>query len=98
MLAGGLGAAGFTLATGTAAAQPGFIPAYHWCPGEEWHPEWGNNWEGGACHDDHHRDFDGGDHSRDYRAGYDRGGPPPWEPPPPPPGLCLFDLCVSDNP
>ena len=39
---------------------------YHWCPGEFWNPLWGFNWEGGECHDDHHRDADGDDHSRDF--------------------------------
>jgi len=43
-----------------------YVPRYHWCPGDFWHPEWGFNWDGGTCHDDHHRDIDGGDHSRDF--------------------------------
>lgn len=34
---------------------------------EFWHPEWGNNWDGGVCHDDFHRDMDGNDHTRDRR-------------------------------
>lgn len=44
------------------------MPTYHWCPGDNWRPEWGNNWDNGSCHDDHHRDNDGPDHSRDFGA------------------------------
>lgn len=77
----GLGMAGLGLASGTAQAEPGPVPLYHWCPGDFWDPGWGDNWEGGACHDDFHRDMDGWDHSRDWRPdqgpgwqGGDRGG------------------------
>ena len=42
------------------------MPAYHWCPGEMWRPEWGFNWDGGNCHDDHHRDMDGFSHDHDW--------------------------------
>ena len=66
IVTGGLGLAGFGLAS-TAQAVVGPVPAYHWCPGDAWQPEWGNNWEGGACHDDFHRDMDGFDRSRDFR-------------------------------
>jgi hypothetical protein len=65
LVSGGLGLAGLGLASGTAQAEPGFAPLYHWCPGDGWHPEWGNNWDPGTCHDDHHRDIDGDNHSRD---------------------------------
>jgi hypothetical protein len=90
-----LGLAGFGLAA-TAQAETGFgsapeyrapeyrAPEYHWCPGDDWNPEWGFNWEWALCHDDHHRDIDGDNHR------YDRLGPPPpgvdpgiWYPLPP---------------
>ena len=73
LLATGMGAAAFGLGVGVAQASPQFVPEYHWCPGDQWDPGWGNNWESGTCHDDHHRDMDGWDRSRD------------WNPPPPPP-------------
>jgi hypothetical protein len=66
LVSAGLGLASGTLAAGTAHAQPIPAPAYHWCPGDFWHPEWGDNWEWGTCHDDHHRDIDADDHSRDW--------------------------------
>ena len=47
-------------------ARRDYIPRYHWCPGDFWHPEWGDNWDAGPCHDDHHRDIDGDDHNNDY--------------------------------
>jgi hypothetical protein len=49
-----------------AVAQPIPMPQYHWCPGDRWDPRWGNNWDAGNCHDDHHRDIDGPDHNRDF--------------------------------
>jgi hypothetical protein len=79
------GAAALGLAGGGGAiaqAQPAPIPDYHWCPGEWWDPGWGPNWEGGMCHDDFHRDMDGGDHSRDWHGpGWDRDHPgqPGWD-------------------
>jgi hypothetical protein len=73
-----LGAAGIGGAV-DAQAQPAPLPDYHWCPGQWWDPGWGDNWEWGACHDDHHRDLDGYDHSRDWGVpGPDR----PWDRPP----------------
>ena len=83
VLAGGLGATSFGLAAGTAEAEPGFAPTYHWCPGDNWHPEWGGNWDGGTCHDDHHRDIDAGDHSRDFWGGGYQDRQPQWQPPQP---------------
>jgi hypothetical protein len=92
------GAASVGLFAGTAQAEPGLIPDYHWCPGQYYDPGWGPNWDQNVCHDDYHRDNDNG--YNDYR-----GGPPPppqWAPqyaapgnyytppgyngPPPPPG------------
>ncbi len=61
-----VGALGSGLATGTAEAHVGPLPDYHWCPGEFWHPEWGFNWDGNECHDDHHADRWGDDHSHDW--------------------------------
>ncbi|BBZ25921.1 hypothetical protein MMAD_02160 [Mycolicibacterium madagascariense] len=96
------GAASFGLITGTAQAAPGFIPEYHWCPGQDFDPAWGPNWDPGTCHDDFHRDRDGDFHGDDYHGGPPdfRGGPPPpdhaapgnyyippgYTGPPPPPG------------
>jgi len=57
------------------------IPTYHWCPGDNWDPGWGNNWDGGNCHDDHHRDIDYNNHDHDY---WGDNGPGRWGPPPPP--------------
>ena len=63
--AGCLGLASFGLAS-TAQAVVGPVPAYHWSPGDAWQAEWGNNWEGGACHDDSDGDMDDFDRSRDF--------------------------------
>jgi hypothetical protein len=86
VLTGGLGLAGLGAAA-VAEAQPiAPPPTYHWCPGEWWDPGWGDNWEGGRCHDDFYRDGDAhdqwhwrGDGDRDHWQGGDRdhwqGGP-----------------------
>ena len=65
MMTAGFGLAGLTGAT-AAQAEPGPVPGYHWCPGDFWDPGWGFNWDAGTCHDDHHRDIDGVDHSHDF--------------------------------
>jgi hypothetical protein len=52
--------------TTVAAAQVGDFPSYHWCPGQDRHPEWRDNWDAGTCHDDHHRDGDGDNHNNDF--------------------------------
>ncbi|MFL0180502.1 MULTISPECIES: hypothetical protein [unclassified Mycobacterium] len=84
-----ISAATFALAAGTGliglgvAAQARALPApvYHWCPGQTWDSTWGMNWEKNECHDDHHRDRDGNDHSRDFHGeqrgpgGVDQHGP-----------------------
>jgi hypothetical protein len=62
-----LSLAGLGAAT-AADAQIGEFPSYHWCPGEDWHPEWGDNWDAGARHDDRHRDGDGDNHNNDFRG------------------------------
>jgi hypothetical protein len=77
-LSGGVAVAGF----GLAAAAPVEVP-YHWCPGEEWHDNWGTNWEPADCHSNHHIDLDG------PTAVFDFYGPPgivepPWHPRCPP--------------
>jgi hypothetical protein len=72
LVTGGLGLAGLGLASGPAQAEPGPFPSYHWCPGDFWDSGWGFNWDGGVCHDDFHRDIDGDNHDRDWRA--DQGG------------------------
>src|SRR5271165_4384603 len=46
--------AGWGLASGIAEARVGPVPDYHWCPGDN---------DQDVCHDDHHRDLDGNDHS-----------------------------------
>jgi hypothetical protein len=93
---GALGFAGLGLSIGTAAATVGPLPEYHWCPGQDFDPGWGNNWDSNVCHDDFHRDNDGYNHDNDYRPGddyqrggdyrhgddYYRGGPPPDQGPP----------------
>jgi hypothetical protein len=67
-----------------AAAAPADPPAYHWCPGDDWRPEWGYNWDWSLCHDDHHRDIDAGDHGHDWWGPPPPGvDPRPWSPPPP---------------
>ena len=89
--------AGLGLSLGTAGAVVGAMPEYHWCPGDNFDPGWGNNWEPNACHDDFHRDGDGGDHSRDYRPYGDRGGDyrgGDYGPPPPPGGWATPPFCI----
>src|SRR3978361_1935150 len=83
VLSGVLGLSGLGLAAGVAQAQPlQPFPTYHWCPGDNWDPGWGNNWDGGNCHDDHHSDADYNNHDRDY---WGDNGPGLDGPPPPPP-------------
>jgi hypothetical protein len=73
LISGGIGLTGLGLASGTAQAEPHRPPAYHWCPGDFWNPDWGFNWEWLLCHDEWHRDIDRGWHGRDYhRDGWDR--------------------------
>jgi len=58
--AAGLGLAGLSAGT-EAQAQPGPFP--QWCPGDFWDPGWGDNWDGGHCHDNFRGDRGGfGDH------------------------------------
>ena len=82
-----LAGASFGLITGTAQAAPGFIPTYHWCPGQGFDPGWGPNWDPNVCHDDFHRDNDGDFHGNDYHGGPPdfRDGPPDFRGGPPPP-------------
>jgi hypothetical protein len=47
-LIAGLGLGGLAVAT-EAHAQPGPFPS--WCPGDNWDPGWGQNWDWGGCHD-----------------------------------------------
>jgi hypothetical protein len=70
-----LGLTGVVAAT-DAQARPAPSPEYQWCPGQFWDPGWGNNWDGGNCHDDHHRDRDGNDHRNDWGFPGNRG---PWQ-------------------
>jgi hypothetical protein len=82
VLSGSLGLFGLGVASGVAEAMPMTpMPTYHWCPGDNWDPGWGNNWYGDGCHDDHHRDMDYGNHDHDY---WGDNGPGRWGPPPPP--------------
>jgi hypothetical protein len=61
VLTAGLGLAGLGAAA-VAQAQPAPFPDYHWCPGQWWDPGWGDNWDGGRCHDDHWRNGEYRDH------------------------------------
>ncbi|WP_424757760.1 hypothetical protein [Mycobacterium sp.] len=67
-----------------AQAQVGPFP--QWCPGDFWDPGWGDNWDGGGCHDNFRgqggpgwdRDNYGGngwDRDNHGGNGWDRGGP-----------------------
>jgi len=47
--------------TRSAQSDDGPAPRYYQWPGDDWHPEWGFNWEWALCHDGHHRDIDGDD-------------------------------------
>jgi hypothetical protein len=75
---GGLGLAGLGLASGTAQADIGPVPMYHWCPGDFWDQGWGFNFDWFNCHDDFHRDIDGDNHDRDWR-GDQRGDQGQWQ-------------------
>jgi hypothetical protein len=68
----GSGLAGLGAAA-VADAQPAPLPDYHWCPGQWWDPGWGNNWDGGRCHDDFY--YDGEPHDPGHWH-----GPGPWHP------------------
>ena len=70
VLAAGLGLASLSVAM-EAQAQPGPFP--QWCPGDFWDPGWGNNWDGGRCHDDSY--YDGEPHDQAHWH-----GPGPWHP------------------
>src|ERR1700730_17439790 len=71
----GLGLAGVGAAS-VAEAQPmAPLPDYHWCPGEFWDPGWGNNWDGGRCHDDGFFDGEPRDGGHWHGQGPWQGGP-----------------------
>jgi hypothetical protein len=81
VMTAGLGFAGLGAAA-VAQAQPAPFPDYHWCPGQWWDPGWGNNWDGGRCHDDHWRDGEGRDRDHWNNGPYDehwRGGDRNWQ-------------------
>jgi hypothetical protein len=64
-----------------AQAAPDPAPNYHWCPGNQWDPSWGNisDWDWNQCHD---WQGPGGPYGS---AGWGPWGPPPpWAPPQPP--------------
>jgi hypothetical protein len=62
-VAAGMGLTGLAVATET-HAQPGPLPT--WCPGEFWDPGWGNNWDGGGCHDNFRGGWGGGPHDNNF--------------------------------
>jgi hypothetical protein len=70
----GLGLAGLGAAS-VAEAFPGPLPDYHWCPGQFWDPGWGNNWDGGRCHDDGFFDGEPRDGGHWHGQGPWQGGP-----------------------
>ncbi|MBW0018377.1 MAG: hypothetical protein JO236_12650 [Mycobacterium sp.] len=79
---GGLALSAFGLVDGSdSRAQATPAPSYHWCPGDQWDPGWGNveDWDWNRCHDWQHA---GGPFGP---AGWGPWGPPPpWAPPQPP--------------
>ena len=62
IMTAGLGLASVGGAT-VAAAQSGRIPELPLVPRPGLASRMGDNWDGGTCHDDHHRDIDGNDHN-----------------------------------
>jgi hypothetical protein len=69
VIAAGLGLAGLGVAT-EAQAQVGPFP--QWCPGDFWDPGWGNNWDGGGCHENFRgQGGPGWDHDN-HGGGWDR--------------------------
>ena len=85
LASGGLALSAFGMAGGPdirAEAAPVPAPSYHWCPGDQWDPVWGNNWDVNHCHD-----WQGaGGQAQGGPAGWGPWGPPPpWAPPQPPP-------------
>ena len=54
------------------------LPDYHWCPGEFWDPGWGNNWDGGRCHDDGFFDGEPRDQGHWHGQGPWQDGPGGW--------------------
>jgi hypothetical protein len=78
VMTAGLGLAGLGAAA-IAQAQPAPFPDYHWCPGQFWDPGWGNNWDGGRCHDDGFYDGEPRDGGHWHGNGA-FGGAGPWGP------------------
>jgi hypothetical protein len=71
----GLGLAGVGAASIVEAQPMAPLPDYHWCPGEFWDPGWGNNWDGGRCHDDGFFDGEPRDGGHWHGQGPWQGGP-----------------------
>ena len=56
------------------------MPDYHWCPGDQWDPGWGDNWDQGRCHDDGFYDGEPRDAGHWHGRGpYDDRGPGPYD-------------------
>src|ERR1700679_953738 len=72
VMAAGLGLAGLGVAT-EAQAQVGPFP--QWCPGDFWDPGWGNNWDGGGCHDNWRGGGPNPHPDEHWGQGWGRGGP-----------------------
>jgi len=88
LAAGGLALSALGLAfPAQAAPSPAPTFHYHWCPGDNWNPAWGNNWNWNQCHD-----WDDGG----VPAGW--APPPPWATPPPPPPPWAPGIAVVWNP
>ncbi|HEU4360583.1 MAG TPA: hypothetical protein VFR27_03630 [Mycobacterium sp.] len=61
-----------------AEAYPAPFLEYHWCPGQQWNPGWGPNWDQNSCHDDHYYDGE----PRDQGHWHGQGGfDPGWQGP-----------------
>ena len=102
---GGLAVSAFGLAGGPdpwAQAAPAPMPDNHWCPGDNWDPAWGNNynWNWNQCHDWQAPARQGaGGMSQGGPAGWGPWGPPPpWAPPQPPPPAWAPDAHLTWNP
>jgi hypothetical protein len=78
-IASGLGLAGVGAASVAEAMPMAPLPDYHWCPGQWFDPAWGNNWDGGRCHDDGFFDGEPRDGGHWHGNGPWNGGGGGWD-------------------